>query len=53
MKKDRAYVINLDEHKSVWTLFISSYVNGNSLKHFKSFGAENITTNIYKILPYD
>ena len=29
-KKDRAYVINLDEYKSIGTHWIALYVNGNN-----------------------
>ena len=29
--KDRAYVINLDEFKSVGTYWIASFVNGNNI----------------------
>ena len=59
--KDGAYVINLDEGKSIETSWIALYLNGNN-----SFGAEyipkkikrfmrnkNIITNIYKTQEYD
>ena len=65
--KDGAYVINLDEFKSiVETHGIAFYVNGNNIIHFDSFevkhspkeikifiGNKNIITNIYRIQAYD
>ena len=61
--KDGAYVINLDEFKSIGTHWIALYVNGNNMTYFDSFGVEhiskeitkihrkqNIITNIYRIL---
>ena len=60
--KDGAYVINLDEYKSIGTHWINLYVNGDNLTDFDYFGVEhipkeikklignkNIITNIYKI----
>ena len=44
--KDKAYVINLDEHKSKWTHWIALYVNGNNGSesydaiYFDIFGVE-------------
>ena len=42
--KDGAYVINLDEFKSIGTHWIALYVNGNNLDatYFNSFGVEHI-----------
>ena len=40
--KDGAYVINLDEYKSIETHWIALYVKGNNVMHFDSFGAEPI-----------
>ena len=64
--KDGAYVINLDEHKSIGTHWINFYVNDNNVTYFDSFGVEhilkeirkfignkNIKTNIYRIQAYD
>ena len=34
---DRAYVINLDEYKSIGTHRIALYVNDNNVKYFDSF----------------
>ena len=65
--KDGAYVINLDEFKSIGTHWIALYVNGNNNAiYFNSFGVEyipkaikkfignkNIITNIYRIQAYD
>ena len=36
--KDGAYVINLDEFKSIGTHWIALYVNGNNIIHSNSFG---------------
>ena len=64
--KDGAYVVNLDDYKSIRTHWITLYVNGNSVIYFDSFAVEhipkkikkfmknkNITTNIYRIQAYD
>ena len=64
--KDVAYVIHLDEYKSIRTHWIDLYVNAENVTHFNSFGIEhipkeikklivnkNIITNIYKIQAYD
>ena len=63
--KDGAYVINLDEYKSIGTHWIAFYVNANNIVYFDSSGVEhipkeikkfmgnkNIITNIYRIQPY-
>ena len=60
-----AYVINLNEYKSIVTHWIALYVNGDDVTYFDSFGVEyipeeikkfignkNIITNIYKIQAY-
>ena len=59
---DGAYVINLDEFKSIGTRCIALYVNNNNVTYFDSFGVKhilneikrfignkNIITNIYRI----
>ena len=64
--KDGAYVINLDEFKSIGSHWIALYVNGNNVIYFDSFGVEhlpkdikkfirnkNIVTNIYRIQAYN
>ena len=64
--KDGAYVINLDEFKSIGTHWIVLYVHNNNVTCFDSFGVEhipkeikkfignkNIITNIYRIQAYD
>ena len=44
--KDGAYVINLDELKSMATHWIALYVNGNNIIHFDSFGVKHIPKEI-------
>ena len=64
--KHGAFVIDLDEYKSIGTHSIASYVNAENVTYFDSFGVEhiskeiekfignkNITTNIYRIQAYD
>ena len=64
--KDGAYVINLDEYKSIRRQWIVLYVNSDNVTYFNSFGVEhilkeikkcignkNITKNIYRIQAYD
>ena len=64
--KDRAYVINLDEHSDIGTHWIALYVRSNDISYFDSFGVEhipkkikeflknkNIKTNIFRIQAYD
>ena len=40
--KDGAYVINLDEFKSIGTHWIALYVNAENVTYFDSFGVEHI-----------
>ena len=64
--KDREYMINLDEYKSIETYWIVLYINPKNVTYFVSFGVEhipkdirkffgskNIITNIYRIQAYD
>ena len=64
--KDGAYVINLDEYKSIGTHWIALYVNAENVTYFDSFGVEyipkeikrfignkNIITNIYRLQAYN
>ena len=64
--KDRTFIINLDEFKSMRTHWIALYMNGNNMIHFDSFGVEhipkeikefignkNITKNIYSLQACD
>ena len=44
--KDGAYVINLDEYKSIGTHWIALYMNENNIVHFDSFGVEHIPKEI-------
>ena len=46
--KDGAYVINLDEYKSIGTHWIALYVNGNNIIYFDSLGVEHIPEEIEK-----
>ena len=63
---DAAYVVNLDEYKSIKTHWIALCANGNSVTYFDSFGVEhilkefkkyfdnkNIMANIFRIWDYD
>ena len=36
--KDRAYIINLDEYKSIGTNWIALHVNAENVTYFDSFG---------------
>ena len=53
---DGAYVINLDQFKSILTHWIALYVNGNNRRasydaiYFDSFGAEQIPKEIKKFI---
>ena len=64
--KDGAYVINLDEFKSIGIHWIAFDVNDNDIIYFHSFGVEhipkeikkfignrNIIINIYRIQAYE
>ena len=64
--KDGAYIINIDEYKSIGTNWIVSYVNAENVTYFDSFGVEyilrkvrktiwnkNAKRNIYRIQAYD
>ena len=64
--KDGAYVINLDEYKSIEIHWIALHVNANNIVYFDCFGVEhipkevkefignkNILTNIYRKQAYD
>ena len=44
--KDVAYVINLDEYKSVETHWIALYLNAKNVTCFDSFGVEHIPKEI-------
>ena len=45
-----AYVINLDDYKSIWTHWITLYVNDNNIRYFDSFGVEHIPKEIKKVI---
>ena len=44
--KDRAYVINLDEYKSIGTHWIALYVNDDNITYFYYFGVEHVPEEI-------
>ena len=44
--KDGAYVINLDEFKSIGTYWIALYMNANNIVYFDGFGVEHIPKEI-------
>ena len=48
--KDGAYVINLDEFKSIGTHWIPLYVNAENVIYFDSFGVEHIPKEIRKFI---
>ena len=39
--KDGAYIINLDEYKSIRTHWIALYLNAENVTYFGSFGVEH------------
>ena len=47
---DGAYVINLDEHKSIERHWIALYMNANNVIYFDSFGVEHIPKEIKKFI---
>ena len=64
--RDGAYIINLDEYKSIRTCWTSLYVNAKNVTYSDSFGVEhipkeirkfnrnkNIITNLYRIVTCD
>ena len=44
--KDGAYVINLDEYKSVGTHCVALYVNDEDITYFDSFGGGHFSEKI-------
>ena len=44
--RDRVYVINLDEYKTIGSHWIALYVNGDNVAYFDSFGTEHILKEI-------
>ena len=48
--KDKAYVINFDEFKSIETYWIALYVNGNNASYLDSFGVEHIPKESKKFI---
>ena len=47
--KNKVYVINLNEYKSVRTHCIAFYVNDDNVTFFDSFGVEHIPKDIKKL----
>ena len=45
-RKDRTYIINIDEYKSIGTYWITLYMNAENVTRFDSFGAEHIPKEI-------
>ena len=50
INKGGAYVINLDDFKSIGSHWITLSVNGNDVTYFDSFGVEHITKKIKKFV---
>ena len=48
--KDGAYIIDLDEYKSIGTHWIALYVNAKNETYFDSFGVEQIPKEIKKFI---
>ena len=48
--KDEAYIINLDEYKSIGTHWIVLYVNDNNVTYCDSFGVKHIPKEIWKFI---
>ena len=48
--KNGAYIINLDEYKSIGTHWIALYVTGDNVTYFDSFGVEHIPKKKEKII---
>ena len=44
--RDGAYLINLNECKSIGTHWIALYVNNNNVTYFDSFGVDHIPKEI-------
>ena len=50
--KDGAYVINLDEYKSIATHWIVLYVNAEKVTYFESFGVEHVKHELNMLNKY-
>ena len=48
--KNGAYVINLNEYKSIETHWINLYVNAENVTYFDNFGVEHISKKIEKFI---
>ena len=49
-KKELAYVINIDEYKSVGTRWIALFVNDDNVTYFDSFGTKCIPKEIKRFI---
>ena len=47
--KGGAFVINLDDYKSIGTYWIALYVNNDHVTNFDSFWVEHISKEIYNL----
>ena len=47
---DRAYVINIDECKSIEIHWVALHVDGDNITYFNSFEVENISKEIKKFI---
>ena len=45
-----AYIINLDEYKSIGTCWIALYVNGDNVTYFLFYGVEHISKETKKFI---
>ena len=48
--KDGAYVVNLDEYSDIGTHWIALYVSNKTVTYLDSFGIENISEEVKKIV---
>ena len=45
-RKDRAYIINLDEYSDIKTHWVALYIQNNDVTYFDSFGVEHFSKEI-------
>ena len=51
--EDGVYKVNLDEYKSIGTLWIALYANGNGASYFDNFGVEQIPEEVKRSIGYN